>query len=307
MACTISRRLASSKQLLRTPLFSAYSSLSPPKTHHLNPCSSAAFAQNPSHVLFPQGPQLPNQNVANPCLKPSNPTSLESQFRLRYSPMKPPASLIKTPTRSTPGFQIQNQPFFSNILIKPQPIPQENARFFSTSSASSSKEEEEQEKAEKPESQSEYPSQNPAFKHQEIDGPTVERDVSALANETREVLETMMKTVYSLSKALAGLGLIHLGLGAWISYVTTASPVVEVSMQSILAFGLPFSLAFMLRRALKPMYFFKKMEEQGRLQILTLTLQVAKQLNLLFIRVRGVSYLCIAGASVGLIYVALAR
>mgnify|MGYP004710775095 CR=1 FL=1 len=117
----------------------------------------------------------------------------------------------------------------------------------------------------------------------------------------------MMKTVYSLSKALAGLGLIHLGLGAWISYVTTASPVVEVSVQSILAFGLPFSLAFMLRRALKPMYFFKKMEEQGRLQILTLTLQVAKQLNLLFIRVRGVSYLCIAGASVGLVYVALAR
>lgn len=295
MACTISRRLASSKQLLRTPLFSIYSS----KTHHLNPYSSAC-AQNPRHALFPL---FPNQNFANPCLKPSNPTSLESQFPLHYNPIKAPTNLIKTPTRLTPAFQMQSQPFFSNISIKSQLSSQENPRFFSTSNASSS----DQEKAEKPESQSEYPSQNPAFKHQEIDGPTVERDVSALANETREVLETMMKTVYSLSKALAGLGLIHLGLGAWISYVTTASPVVEVSVQSILAFGLPFSLAFMLRRALKPMYFFKKMEEQGRLQILTLTLQVAKQLNLLFIRVRGVSYLCIAGASVGLIYVALAR
>ncbi|XP_027113703.1 uncharacterized protein LOC113762283 [Coffea eugenioides] len=298
MACTISRRLAFSKQLLRTPLFSTYSCLSPPKTHHLNSYSSA-FPQNPSQAIFPQ---FPNQNLANPCLKPSNPTSLESRFPLHYNP----TSLIKTPTRLTPAFQMQNQPFFSNILIKSELTPQENPRFFSTSNASSSSSSD-QEKAGKPESQSEYPSQNPAFKHQEIDGPTVERDVSALANETREVLETMMKTVYSLSKALAGLGLINLGLGAWISYVTTASPVVEVSVQSILAFGLPFSLAFMLRRALKPMYFFKKMEEQGRLQILTLTLQVAKQLNLLFIRVRGVSYLCIAGASVGLVYVALAR
>ncbi|KAI5682043.1 hypothetical protein M9H77_03271 [Catharanthus roseus] len=159
----------------------------------------------------------------------------------------------------------------------------------------------------KKENVSEYPSQNPDFKHQEITGPTVEKDVSALANETRQVLETMMKTMYSLSSALAVVGLIHLGLGAWISYITKSAPIFEVSMQSILAFGLPFSLAFMLRRALKPMYFFKKMEEQSRLQILTLTLQVAKQLNVLFVRVRGVSYLCIVGASIGLIYIALAR
>ncbi|KAK6143146.1 hypothetical protein DH2020_023494 [Rehmannia glutinosa] len=143
--------------------------------------------------------------------------------------------------------------------------------------------------------------------HQEITGPTVERDLSALANETRDVLETMMKTVYSLSKVLAGLGLVHLGLGAWISYSMQNSPVTEVSIQSLLAFGLPFSFAFMLRRALKPMYFFKKMEEQGRLQILTLTLQVAKNLNTFFVRVRGVSYLCVVGASVGLILVALSR
>ncbi|GER45197.1 hypothetical protein STAS_22114 [Striga asiatica] len=156
------------------------------------------------------------------------------------------------------------------------------------------------------------PSENPKeqreeFKHQEITGPTVDRDLSALANETREVLETMMRTVYSLSKVLAGLGLVHLGLGAWISYGMRDSPLPEVSVQSLLAFGLPFSVAFMLRRALKPMYFFKKMEEQGRLQILTLTLQVTKNLNTFFVRLRGVSYLCIAGASFGLILVAVSR
>ncbi|KAJ8536298.1 hypothetical protein K7X08_034699 [Anisodus acutangulus] len=104
---------------------------------------------------------------------------------------------------------------------------------------------------------------NPSeFKHQEITGPTVERDVSPLANETREVLEKMLISMYSLSKAFAVLGLVQLGLGGWITYITQSSPIPEISIQSFLAFGLPFSLAFMLRRALKPIYFFKKMEEQ---------------------------------------------
>ncbi|XP_040994209.1 uncharacterized protein LOC121240740, partial [Juglans microcarpa x Juglans regia] len=151
-----------------------------------------------------------------------------------------------------------------------------------------------------------YPSQNPDFKHQEIEGPTVERDLSALANETREVLEGMMKTIYGLSKAVALLGLVQLGLGAWISYITK-SPIAEISMQSALAFGFPFSLAFMLRQSLKPMYFFKKMEEQGRLQILTLTLQIAKNLNILFVRLRGVSYMCVAGLSIGFLVTLLSR
>jgi hypothetical protein len=81
----------------------------------------------------------------------------------------------------------------------------------------------------------------------------------------------------------------------------------EVSIQSFVAFGFPFTLAFMLRQSLKPMYFFKKMEELGRLQILTLTLQVAKNLNIFFVRVRGVSFLCIAGMSVGLLITLLSR
>ncbi|XP_071718786.1 uncharacterized protein [Rutidosis leptorrhynchoides] len=140
------------------------------------------------------------------------------------------------------------------------------------------------------------------FKHQEITGPTVERDVSALANETRQVLDEMFKTVYTVSKSLALLGLFQLSLGAWISYVTRGSPIPEVSVQSCLAFGLPFSL---LRRSLKPMSFFRKMEEQGRLQILTLTLQVAKNLNVFFVRLNVVSYLCIGVASLGLLVIAL--
>lgn len=172
-------------------------------------------------------------------------------------------------------------------------------RFYSTPDSSS--------ESEKPQNRSQYPSQNPDFKHQEIEGPTVERDLSALANETREVLEGMMKTIYGLSKVVAALSLVQLGLGAWIAYVTKSSPFSEISIQSAVAFGFPFALAFLLRQSLKPMYFFKKMEEQGRLQILTLTLQVAKNMNLLFVRVRGVSFMCLAGLSIGILYSLLSR
>lgn len=119
------------------------------------------------------------------------------------------------------------------------------------------------------------------------------------------MLDEMFKTIYTLSKSLAFLGLFQLGLGGWISYVTTSSPIPEVSVQSFLAFGLPFSLSFMLRRSLKPMSFFRKMEEQGRLQILTLTLQVVKNLNVFFARLNVVSYLCISVACLGLLVIAL--
>nr|GEX44441.1 uncharacterized protein [Tanacetum cinerariifolium] len=98
---------------------------------------------------------------------------------------------------------------------------------------------------------------------------------------------------------------LSLGLGGWISYAMTSNPIPEVSVQSCLAFGLPFSLSLMLRRSLKLMSFFRKMEEQGRLQVLTLTLQVAKNLNVFFVRLNVVSYLCIGVASLGLLVIAL--
>lgn len=135
----------------------------------------------------------------------------------------------------------------------------------------------------------------------------MERDLSPLANETREVLERMMKNIYGLSRVVALMGLVQLGVGGWITYVTRSSPITEVSVQSFLAFAFPFCLAFMLRQSLKPMHFFKKMEEQGRLQILTLTLQVAKQLNVLFVRVRGVSFLCMIGLSAGFVFAVVSR
>jgi len=166
-------------------------------------------------------------------------------------------------------------------------------------------------KEEKPTSPSPYPCQNPEFKHQEIEGPTVERDPSAIDNEARDVLQSMMKNICSLSKALAILGLVQLGVGALISYITNSSPFTlftEVSILGFLVFGFPFALAFWLRQLLKHIvYFFNEMEELGRFQILAPTLQKAKNLNLHLVRVRGLSYLCIGGASIGMVYNALAR
>ncbi|XP_042381199.1 uncharacterized protein LOC121974280 [Zingiber officinale] len=146
-----------------------------------------------------------------------------------------------------------------------------------------------------PEGEGEPPA--PELRHQEIVGPTVERDESALANETREVLDGLARNIYRLSSAVAVLGVAHLGLGAWIVY--SVRPPNEVLVQAFAAFGFPFSVAFLMRRAVKPIVFFRKMEELGRLQILTLALQVSKNLNLLFLRARVVSFCCIIGISAG--------
>ncbi|RID63874.1 hypothetical protein BRARA_E02840 [Brassica rapa] len=151
------------------------------------------------------------------------------------------------------------------------------------------------------------PEEEPAkMKHQEIEGPTVERDVSALGNETRQVFEGMMKNMYSLSGAMGLLGLTQLIVGGTILYVTRSNPMLHgMTIQSCVAFGFPFAVALMLRRSLKPMCFFKRMEEAGRLQILTLTLQVAKSLNVLFVRARVVSILCVVGLSCGNVFLLL--
>ncbi|BAT89191.1 uncharacterized protein HKW66_Vig0227420 [Vigna angularis] len=209
------------------------------------------------------------------------------------------SSSSMTPFSQNPNFSIfkPSQNPFSPFI----PFTFLSSKQFSSSSSSSDSDEARKSTPDQAQAQAQspYPSQNPNFKHQEIEGPTVERDLSPLATETRVVLETMMRNMYRLSHTLAALGLVHLALGAWITYLTKSNPLTEVSVQSLAAFAFPFSVAFMLRRALKPVVFFRKMEEQGRLQILTLTLQTAKQLDALFARARVVSLLCVFGVAVG--------
>lgn len=283
--------------------FNSAVSQSPPKTlsnpnvnFFIAPSTNSTKSRDPSHPK-PQSFHLgsvgsyPSSVISSQSshLNPLKTHEFKHLALVGAKPISSNLSLIRPCSSSSTKFNSFDLYWFSRG--KP--------RFYSTSDPSS--------ESEKPPNPSHYPSQNPDFKHQEIEGPTVERDLSALANETREVLEGMMKTVYGLSKAVAFLGLAQLGLGAWIAYITKASPFSEISIQSAVAFGFPFALAFMLRQSLKPMYFFKKMEEQGRLQILTLTLQVAKNLNVLFVRVRGVTFMCIAGLSIGFLFTLLSR
>lgn len=296
-AALISRRF-SSKLVRPSNSCSSFSSnfftqnLQNPTPKPLTHFSNSTFSQTPS----------------NPFTSSSNPNSFFHDYKTTPPNPKPfngksTKSLAFDPSLSSSIHQRVFDPkpsnfnlgTFTQLNTTPRfKWPSDNRpRFLSTSGSS---------EPEKPQNPSEYPSQNPNFKHQEIEGPTVERDLSDLGNETRTVLETMAKNMYNLSRTVALLGLVQLALGAYISYMTRSSPIPEVSIQSFLAFGFPFSLAFMLRQSLKPIYFFKKMEEQGRLQILTHALQVAKNLNVFFIRVRGVSVLCIVGLSAGVLF-----
>ncbi|KAM3243393.1 hypothetical protein ACQJBY_055366 [Aegilops geniculata] len=147
-----------------------------------------------------------------------------------------------------------------------------------------------------------------SMKHQEIEGPTVERDMSPLADEARAELDALRRAAQRLSASLAILGGTHLAAGAWIA--SGAAPVgVESAalVQGVAAFAFPFTAALVLRRVIKPVAFFQKMEANGRLQVLTLCLQASKNVNLMMLRTRVVAISCALGVSVGSVATILMR
>ncbi|KAK9755068.1 hypothetical protein RND81_01G000300 [Saponaria officinalis] len=139
---------------------------------------------------------------------------------------------------------------------------------------------------------------NYSMKHQEIEGPTVEKDTSTVANEAREVTESMMKTMYQLSKAVAALGIFQLGIGA---YMSNSMNMLTMSVSAV-AFGFPFSMALLMRHSLKSMHFFHKMEHIGRLQLITSTMQISKHLRLFFLRLRLVTYTSLSALFLSFLY-----
>ncbi|KAJ0965130.1 hypothetical protein J5N97_026268 [Dioscorea zingiberensis] len=237
------------------------------------------IVQNPSYLraLF----SSPRGFLANP--NPSS--SLKSQSILSPIPNFFSANPITKSLNPSPCFR---NPKFHLNPAKDQVFPKSQLltnRFLSSS-------------PQKPDSgETQNPPETPEFQHQEIEGPTVERDLSALANETRQSLDALRKSVYDLSSSLALLGIANLTIGATVIYFFKPHSVFAV--QDLVAFAFPFSIAFLMRRSVKPITFFRKMEEQGRLQILTLCLQVSKTLNLLFLRIRVVSLGCVAGLVAG--------
>ncbi|TVU03842.1 hypothetical protein EJB05_50612, partial [Eragrostis curvula] len=147
-----------------------------------------------------------------------------------------------------------------------------------------------------------------SMKHQEIEGPTVERDTSLLADEMRRELDVLRGTVQRLSGSLALLGGAHLAAGSWIAY---GAPPVGIesaaAVQGVVAFAFPFTAALVLRRAIKPIAFFQKMEANARLQVLTLCLQATKNVSLMLLRTLVVAIACALGVSVGSVAMILLR
>ncbi|TKW41258.1 hypothetical protein SEVIR_1G302900v4 [Setaria viridis] len=146
------------------------------------------------------------------------------------------------------------------------------------------------------------------MRHQEIEGPTVERDTSPLADETRREIDALRRTVQRLSGSLALLGGAHLAAGSWIAYGAPPLGVeTAAAVQGVAAFAFPFAVALVLRRAIKPIAFFQKMEANARLQVLTLCLQATKNVNLMLLRTRVMTISCALGVSVASVAAILMR
>jgi uncharacterized membrane protein YjjP (DUF1212 family) len=136
------------------------------------------------------------------------------------------------------------------------------------------------------------------FQHEEIVGPTVERDESPVADELREALDILQKRMLSFQKLLVVLGGLQ-GAGAVWCYVSwhTLDPTWQLVPSALLSL----LLAFVLRQALQPISFFGKLEERSRLRIITLSLMIAKGFSSFFNRAR----ILVAASALGLLCVLL--
>lgn len=126
------------------------------------------------------------------------------------------------------------------------------------------------------------------FQHEEIVGPTVERDMSPVADELRQAHMEMREAIQKFTKGLLAVGVVHLVWGGMMFRVLE-SPFSHALMTQVCASALVlFGLAYYSKQTLKPIDFFTKLEERSRLRILTLSLQVTKTMSSFFQRGYGV-------------------
>ncbi|KAJ7530790.1 hypothetical protein O6H91_14G019300 [Diphasiastrum complanatum] len=113
------------------------------------------------------------------------------------------------------------------------------------------------------------------FQHEEIVGPTVDKDLSATANELRECLEKLTNSMLHLTSAFKALAVLQIVGALWAGIVVSPNhhTLLLINMSGAV---LAISLAYFLRQAQKSMLFFSKLEDRSRLRIITLSLQVIK-------------------------------
>lgn len=120
------------------------------------------------------------------------------------------------------------------------------------------------------------------FQHEEIVGPTVERDESDTANEVRASLYQLTTFMTSLRTGFLLLGSVQLVAAVWSSYFHGVGLILGVAQD--LAFVMSFLLAYLLHLYGSRVEFFSKIEERSRMRILTLSLQAHKMLSTFFFR-----------------------
>lgn len=137
------------------------------------------------------------------------------------------------------------------------------------------------------------------FQHEEIVGPTVDRDTSAVADELRDSLEKLKNCIIRFRKGLIVLGSVQ-GLGAFWSYISwhSLNPTWQLAPSVLMSF----LMAFILRQALQPMAFFGKLEERSRLRIITLSLMISKGFASFFNRAHILVVASAGSVILGLLY-----
>lgn len=139
------------------------------------------------------------------------------------------------------------------------------------------------------------------FQHEEIVGPTVERDMSPVADELRKAYLEMREAIQKFTKALLAVGAVHLMWGGMMFRVMDSplshALLTQVSVSAFIMFG----LAYYSKQTLKPIEFLMKLEERSRLRIITLSLQVTKTIGSFFQRGYGVGLVLLFGLTAHLL------
>ncbi|BBM98599.1 hypothetical protein MPTK1_1g14710 [Marchantia polymorpha subsp. ruderalis] len=121
------------------------------------------------------------------------------------------------------------------------------------------------------------------FQHEEIVGPTVERDLSDTADQVRDSLNSLRDHMASFSTGFLILGTVQLVAALWSAFIKTDPSSIGLwrDMPYIL---LSFTFAYLLWNARSANDFFTKIEGRSRIRILTLSLQVIKGISQFFYR-----------------------
>ena len=139
------------------------------------------------------------------------------------------------------------------------------------------------------------------FQHEEVVGPTVERDMSAVADELRKTHLEIREVINKFSKSILAVGVVHLIWGGMMFRVIDSSFSHALLTQVCLSSFVFFGLSYYSRQTLKPIEFFTKLEERSRLRMITLSLQVTKTLSAFFQRGYGVSLALSLGLAANLL------